>query len=121
MKCGSKIWYIPDGFCPSAGYGLKSHDAVCVLNPGKEDAHISITLYFSDRDKMQGFKAVCPAERTNHIRMDKITDNQGNGVPKDTPYAMLVESDVEIIVQYSRMDTRQAEMALMTTIAYPVC
>jgi hypothetical protein len=33
---------------------------------------------------------------------------------------MMVESDVEIIVQYSRMDTTQAEMALMTTMAFPL-
>jgi len=38
----------------------------------------------------------------------------------DVPYAMMVESDTEIVVQYSRMDTSQAEMALMSTIAYPL-
>ena len=69
---------------------------------------------------MDGFDAVCGAERTNHIRMDKIRDGQGNGIPKDIPYAMVVNSDVDIVVQYSRMDTRQAEMALMTTMAFPV-
>lgn len=121
-KYGSKVWFIPDGYYPSKSSGSqKSHDAVCVLNPNREDAHISITLYFEDREKQQGFHAVCKAERTNHIRMDKIRDDNGNGVPTDVPYAMMVESDVEIIVQYSRMDTTQAEMALMTTIAYPLC
>lgn len=30
----------------------------------------------------------------------------------------MVESDVPIIVQHSRMDVSQAEMTLMTTIAY---
>ena len=33
---------------------------------------------------------------------------------------MLVESSVPVVVQYSRLDTAQAELALMTTIAYPV-
>jgi hypothetical protein len=51
--------------------------------------------------------------------MDKIKDRNGNGVPKDIPYAMTVESDNSIIVQYSRMDT-SVGMALMTTIAYPL-
>lgn len=120
-KLGARVWLIPDGFYPSDSCGEQiSHDAVCVLNPGKKDAHIDITLYFEDREKLQGFHAFCGAERTNHIRMDKIRDSKGNGIPKDIPYAMMVESDVEIIVQYSRMDTRQAEMALMTTMAYPV-
>lgn len=120
-ECGSRRWFIPDGYYPSTSSGSqKSHDAVCVLNPGKKDAHIQITLYFEDREKQAGFCALCGAERTHHIRMDKLTDENGNGVPTDVPYAMMVESDVNIIVQYSRMDTTQAEMALMTTIAYPV-
>jgi hypothetical protein len=91
-----------------------------VLNTSDQDAEITMTLYFEDREKMGGFKAVCKAERTNHIRMDKIRNEEGIGVPRGVPYAILVESNVEIVVQYSRMDTTQAEMALMTTIAYPL-
>jgi len=119
---GSKVWFIPDGYYSSISNGklFKSHEAICVLNAGKKDANISITLYFEDRDCMTGFKAVCKAERTNHIRMDNIKNEKGESVPMDVPYAMMVESDTEIIVQYSRMDTSQAEMALMSTIAYPL-
>lgn len=118
---GSKVWLIPDAYYPKKSKGrFHSHDAVCVLNPGKEDAQITMTLYFEDREKMVGLKAVCKAERTNHIRMDKIRFDDGTGVPRGVPYAIMVESNVDIIVQYSRMDTTQAEMALMTTIAYPL-
>lgn len=56
--------------------------------------------------------------RTNHIRLDKIKNKNGQTIPKDVPYALLVESDVEIVAQHSRMDVSQAEMTLMTTIAY---
>ena len=71
---GSKTWFIADGYYSSISNGklFNSHEAICVLNPGKEDAAISITLYFEDRESMKDFKAVCKAERTNHIRMDKI-------------------------------------------------
>lgn len=122
QKAGAKVWYIPDCYYPSIsspGHYV-SHEAVCVLNPGKEDAHITLTLYFEDREPMRGFHAVCKAERTNHVRLDKIKDAKGNGVPQGVPYAIMVESDQPIIVQYSRLDTTQAEMALMTTMAYPV-
>ena len=120
-KAGAKTWFIPDGYYPTISNGVfPSHEAICVLNPGKEDANIEITLYFEDRSKMEGFKAVCKAERTNHIRMDKLKDEEGNGVPAGVAYAMMVVSNTEIIVQYSRMDTTQAEMALMTTMAYPL-
>ena len=120
-EAGAKIWSIPDGYYPTMSSGhFPSHEAICVLNPGKEDAVVTITLYFEDRDKMEGFKALCKSERTNHIRMDKLKDGNGNGVPQGVPYAAMVESDRNIIVQYSRMDTTQAEMALMTTMAYPL-
>lgn len=122
QKAGAKVWYIPDCYYPaisSPGH-YTSHEAVCVLNPGKEDAHIALTLYFEDREPMRGFHVVCKAERTNHIRLDEIKDANGNGVPQGVPYAIMVESDQPIIVQYSRLDTTQAEMALMTTIAYPL-
>ncbi len=117
---GACKWYIPDGYYPEKSTGeFVSHEAICVLNPGKKDAIIDITLYFEDREKMDSFKAQCKAGRTNHIRMDKLKDKNGNGVPVGVPYAMMVESDTGIIVQYSRMDT-SAGMALMTTMAYPV-
>ncbi len=117
---GARTWFIPDGYYPERSSGdLPSHEAICVLNAGSIDAEISITLYFENKPKMGGFTVICPAERTMHIRMDRIKDAQGRGVPKGEPYAMLVTSNTEIVVQYSRMDTTQAAMALMTTIAYP--
>ena len=120
-KLGAKVWLIPDGYYPESSSGkFSSHEAICVLNPGRQDAELSITLYFEDRDKMEGFKAVCQAERTNHIRMDQIKNAKGEGVPQGVAYGMMVQSNTEVIVQYSRMDTTQAEMGLMTTMAYQV-
>lgn len=121
QAAGAKVWFIPDGYYPTISNGhFPSHESICVLNPGGRDAHLEITLYFEDRAKMAGFQAACPAERTHHIRMDKLRDGAGNAVPQGVPYAMMVSSDVAVIVQYSRMDTTQAEMALMTTMAFPL-
>lgn len=118
---GAKVWFIPDGYYPLHSSGrFASHEAICLLNPGKREAKVEITLYFEDREKITGFHAVCPAERTNHLRMDRIKNENGDSVPAGVPYAMMVVSDVEIIVQYSRMDTSQAPMALMTTMAFPL-
>ena len=41
-------------------------------------------------------------------------------IPQDVPYAVMVESDQPVVVQYSRLDTTQAEMSLMTTMAHPM-
>lgn len=118
---GAKVWFIPDAYYPAQSSGeFPSHEAICVLNPGKQEAKIELTLYFEDREKMGGFTALCPAERTNHIRMDQIKNERGEGVPVGVPYAIMVVADTNVIVQYSRMDTSQPAMALMTTMAYPL-
>ena len=122
MVAGSKVWYIPDCYWPeiTTGQHYVSHEAICVLNTGKVDAQIKITLYFADSEPMRGFTAVCQAERTNHIRLDQIKDSNGQAVPRGVPYAAMVESDQPVVVQYSRLDTTQAEIGLMTTMAFPL-
>ena len=116
---GKKSWIISDGFMSETEKGkYVSHEAVCVLNLSGETANIDISIYFEDRAPLKNFKAVCENERTNHIRLDKIENESGEKIPHEVPYAIRVESDVPIVVQHSRMDVTQAEMTLMTTIAY---
>ena len=118
---GKKVWLIPDGFLHSVSLNDQvSHEAVCVLNTSDKDAKITLTLYFEDRDVMTGFTADCKAGRTHNIRLDRIVSENGEKIPRDVPYALLVESTEPVVAQYSRLDTSAVEMALMTTIAYPV-
>ncbi|MBO4327208.1 MAG: hypothetical protein J5950_08040 [Clostridia bacterium] len=118
-KNGKKQWFMPDAFYPVADHGdYVSHEAVCVLNTGDEDAHIDLTLYFEDREPRSGFHAVCGARRTNHIRLDKLKDESGEGIDRGVPYAILLDSDVPVVVQYSRCDTTQSELSFMGLLAY---
>ncbi len=120
-KYGKKTWLIPDCFLHSVSLNEQvSHESVCVINTTDVDAEISLTLFYEDKDKVEGFKSQCKSGRTHHIRLDKIVSNNGDMIERDVPYAILVESNTELVVQYSRLDTSAAEMALMTTIAYPV-
>lgn len=108
---------LPDCYWPSSKNGsYVSHESICVLNVTDRPAHIKITLYFEDRDPIRGFSVTVGPERTSHIRMDKQVSETGETVPMDTPYAALVESDVDVAVQYTRVDTTQSELALMTTM-----
>ena len=110
-------WYIPDCYYPSRKNGeYVSHEAICFLNVGAEDANARMTLYFENREKLGGFSVTIPAERTIHCRMDQIRSCDGESVPTDTPYAVLVESEAELHVQYTRVDTTQAQLAIATTI-----
>ena len=119
MTAGKLTWFIPDGYMnPTANGEFVSHEAVCALNVGDTEAHIRLTIFFEDREPMTGFTAVCAARRTNHIRLDKLVSATGEKIPKGISYAVLCESDAPIIMQHSRMDVSQPEMALMTTIPF---
>jgi hypothetical protein len=45
---------------------------------------------------------------------------EGAPIPIGVPYAIELLSDIPIIVQYSRLDSTQAENTLMSTMAYPL-
>lgn len=113
-----KKWFIPDCYWPEGGTEAPyvSHESICVLNPSAEDATLRITLYFEDREPMEGFVAACGARRTHHVRMDRIVSQTGQTVPRGVPYAAIAESSVPVWVQYSRCDTSQTNMAFMTAI-----
>ena len=117
---GKTEWLIADCYWPEVtteGHYV-SHEAICVLNAGDQDAEIEITLYFEDAEPMTGFRARCAARRTNHIRMDKLVSDAGERVPMGRPYAALVRASAPIVAQYSRLDTTQANETLMTTMAW---
>ncbi len=111
-------WYIPDAYYPGVSQGdtYVSHEAVCFLNETQQEALVTLTLYFEDRDKMTGFSARVPAERTVHLRLDKLVGDQGQTIPKDTPYAIVLESETDLKVQYTRVDTTQPALAISTTM-----
>ncbi|MNZ64233.1 Anabaena sensory rhodopsin transducer [compost metagenome] len=117
---GEKHWFIPDGFIPPDSTGaLISHESICVLNCSSEEALIRITIYFEDREPMEDILVVVQGRRTKHIRTSSLMKN-GAPIPIGVPYAIEVLSDIPIIVQYSRLDSTQAENTLMSTIAYAV-
>lgn len=117
---GKKTWLIPDCFLDPVSNGQVSHEAICVINTSPEDAEIKFTLFFEDREVDTSFSSGCASMRTHHIRLDRLKNPAGEEIPRGIPYAMLIESSTPIVVQYSRLDTAQPELALMTTIPYAV-
>ena len=118
MSEGARVWLVPDGFIPEESTGIQeSHEAICVLNTSGEQAQLSISFYFEDRDPVKDVVVIVPPERTRHIRTDRV---DGVEIPRGVPYAVRVESSVPVTVQCSRMDTTQPALSLMTAMAHPV-
>ncbi len=122
MEIGHKIWAIPEGYIPQTSNGpepeMVSHETACILNTGQNDATVEITIYFSDRDPVGPYKVTVPAKRTKHLRFNDLKAPMP--IPTGTDYACVIRSDVNIVVQHTRLDSRQAENALMSTMAFPV-
>ncbi len=119
---GRTCWAIPEGFIPSeslpgAGRPLLSREAACILDAGEADAHVEIMLYFVDRAPVGPYRLTVASERTLHLRFNALSDP--GPVPRDTDYASVLRSDVPVVVQHTRLDSRRSQIALMSTIAFP--
>lgn len=120
-EIGRRLWAIPEGYIPGWSHGpgpqMVSHEALCLLNAGDQDAHVTITIYFENREPSGPYRFTVGARRTRHLRINEFEEPER--VPVDTPFSSLIASDVPIVVQHTRLDSRQAENALLSTIAFP--
>jgi hypothetical protein len=117
---GRTRWAIAEGYIPGWSHGpepaMTSHETACLLNAGNDDAHVRITVFFADREPAGPYELTVLARRTRHVRFNDLRDPEP--VPLDTDYASVIESDVPIVVQHTRLDSRQQANALITTIAF---
>ena len=119
-ELGATRWAIAEGYIPGGSTGpepaMTSHETACILNAGDRPASVTITVYFADQEPAGPYRLTVPARRTRHVRFNDLDDPEP--VPRDTDYASVIESDVPVVVQHTRLDSRQAENALLTTMAY---
>lgn len=119
-EIGKTTWAIAEGYIPGASRGpepeMTSHETACILNAGERNARVTITVFFSDRRPAGPYRVVVPAKRTLHLRFNDLDDPEP--IPRDTDYASVIEADVPIVVQHTRLDSRQSANALITTIAW---
>ena len=118
---GHRRWALAEGQIPGYSHGpepaMTSHETACLLNASADEAWVDITLFFADRDPVGPYRLTVPPRRTAHVRFNDLEDPEP--APRDTDYASVIESSVPIVVQHSRLDSRQAENALLSTIAFP--
>jgi hypothetical protein len=120
QSIGKKLWVIAEGYIPGYGHGKEpeftSHETACILNTSDREAEVHITIYFSDREPAGPYRVTVPPRRTKHVRFNDLKDPEP--IPHDTDYASVIQASVPVVVQHTRLDSRQAENAIMTTIAY---
>jgi hypothetical protein len=118
---GARVWAIAEGYIPMGGpeksAELVSHETACLLNAGDREAQVRITIYFKDREPAGPYRVKVGARRTLHLRFNDLKDPEP--IPRGTDYASVIESDVPIVVQHTRLDSRAVEKGLLSTMAYP--
>jgi len=119
-EIGHRRWAIAEGYIPgqsvSQDHALLSHETCCLLNAGEHDAKVEITLYFEDRGPAGPYRITVPAQRTLHLRFNDLKDPEP--VPRDTSYSSVIVSSEPIVVQHTRLDSRNPNIALLSTTAY---
>ncbi len=118
---GRTLWAIAEGYIPGGSTGegraLESHETVCVLNAGDADVAVALTLYFAEREPAGPYRFTVPARRTRHVRFNDLADPEP--VPRDTDFSSVVRASGPVVVQHTRLDTRQPALGLLTTLAFP--
>lgn len=121
MTGGSRTWAVPGGRVPERSTGPEpentSYDMLCLLNTGREDASISIWLYYEDKLPVGPYLIEVKAERVRHVRLNDLIDPEA--MPLGAEYGILVRSSVPIAVQYWRQDTSCGK-AIATAMAMPL-
>ncbi len=124
---GKKCWIVPDGFIPKATEndknnqnGYFSHECACILNTGSEDIEVTLSLYFEDSDPIFVDGIVVAGQRSWHLRIDELEKDDQPAIPRGKPYSLVVKGSGPVVVQMSRLDTTQDNMAFLSTMAFPV-
>lgn len=117
---GARRWAIAEGYIPKDSTGpapeMTSHETACLLNAGDADAEVRVTIFFTDREPAGPYVVTVPARRTLHLRFNDLRDPEP--IPRGTDFASLLESDHPIVVQHTRLDSRQSANALLSTMAF---
>ncbi|MFC5407177.1 sensory rhodopsin transducer [Cohnella soli] len=121
-KEGAKNWYVVDGYLPYKGKGdydsLEGHEAIMILNCQDTDAEILMDIFYENREPDRDIKLLASARRVKCIRMDHPEEIGGIVLDRQLQYSLRFRSEVNVIIQYGRMDIAQPNLAYIGMMGY---
>jgi hypothetical protein len=122
IKGGSKVWYVADGWMPlkheTKDSGYEGHEAIMVLNTGDKDAEILMDIYFDDKEPIKDIKLSAPPRRVKCFRMDHPDEIGGVKINRQYQYALRFRSNIEVVIQYGKLDVTQSNLAYLGILGY---
>jgi hypothetical protein len=114
---GRQRWAISAGSIPAHGHGREpeftSRDCLSVLNSGDEVANVRVTVQYATRDQVGPYRLAVAPRRVRQVRINDLIFPEA--VRLEEAYGLAIESDQPVVVQFTRMDTRErANAGLMT-------
>ena len=117
MKYGKKVWIFPDAELPPVGVNcIPGHESIIITNTCDEDAHVRITLFYTDKSPVDDICVTVEARRVRCLRTNNEKDFGIYTAKFEEQYAIMLESDVPIVAQYGRAEPRA--VAFYTTPGY---
>jgi hypothetical protein len=117
---GKRKWCFAAGHIPLVSTGVEptftSHDKVAVLNAASRDAMVKLTIFYEDENPVTDHELIIRACSVRKIRLNDIIDPFP--IPLDKPYSFLLESDIPVVVQFSRAITARAECSGFVVTPY---
>lgn len=121
-KWGKKTWCFPGGFIPVESSGkepeMLSKDEISILNTTNKEALVEITIFYSDQEPVTGYKIKIAAERVRQFRVNDLIDP--HAIPLGVSYAAIFESNVPVMIQWSKQITSDGKLGIMGSMAYAV-
>ena len=119
---GKKQWSIVDGYRPPRDKGdatdYAGHECILILNRNEQDAHCVIDFYFEDQPPVKGIPFTAAAERITSLYTHDPDFLAKVDLKMMQQYSMYITSDVDVVIQYGRMDINQDNLAYMVTLGY---
>jgi hypothetical protein len=119
---GSKTWFVADGYLPpkerTEDAGFEGHEAIMILNCNEDKATVLMDVYYEDKEPVENIELEVPAKRIRCFRMDHPDEIGGLQIARLEQYALRFRSDVEVIVQYGRMDITQPNLAYIGCMGF---
>lgn len=117
MGYGKRVWVFPDAELPPEGVNIiPGHESIIITNTGEQDAHIKITLFYTDKEPVTDINVTVEARRVRCLRTNETKDFGPHTAVFGQQYAIMLESDEPIVAQYGRAEPRA--VAFYTTPGY---
>ena len=117
---GRLRWAVSAGCIPTDSTGpepeFTSRDVFAILNANDAIAHVRVRVVYATREIVGPFRVAVARQRMRQLRVNDLIFPEA--VRLGEAYSLVFDSDVPVVVQFGRCDTRQAANAGFMAMAF---